>query len=261
MSTKQWGPRSAWMVGGVLTVAFALAAVMVVFTVSSVLVAMAPAQPVVVRTVTAPACLGYIGITYDDGPTEFTPALVTALSAHGMHATFFEIGYKVRNNPEWARAVRAQDDEIGVHTWDHPRLTTLDPGVVAWQLRITVQTIHDATGFTPTLFRPPYGATNPAVRGEASHQGLTEVIWNSDANDWVDGETAEQTNSVIANLKAGDVILMHDADEKAVQSVPLIAATLRSKDLCTGRIVPSTTPVFVWEGLTYNAAVVPWDQQ
>lgn len=259
MSTTKWGPHSGWVVGGVLTIAFALAAVMAIFTVTSVMVASTPV-PVAVRTVTAPVCLGYVGLTYDDGPTAVTPALAQSLADHGLHATFFEIGYKVRDNPEWSRTVRQHGFEIGVHTWDHPRLTDLDPGVVAWQIRITIQTIQDATGFTPTLFRPPYGATNQAIRDEAARQGLTEVIWTADANDWVDGETALQTDDMIAKMKSGDVILMHDQDEKSVQTVALIARTLAAKDLCTGRIVASDTPVYVWEGLTYNAAVVPWEK-
>jgi peptidoglycan/xylan/chitin deacetylase (PgdA/CDA1 family) len=217
--------------------------------------------PVVIHTVTAPVCKGYVGITYDDGPTEFTQPLVDALKRNGLHATFFMIGYKVRDTPGYAAYVRHAGMEIGVHTWDHPHLPTLSPDVINWQISSTVDQIKAATGYTPTLFRPPYGDTNPGIRTIAASQGLTEVIWTTDPDDWVDGETAAQTTKVVAGMKAGDVILMHDADQAAVTAVPLIAQTLAAKDLCAGRIVPTNVPVYVWEGLTYNAGVAPWDRR
>jgi peptidoglycan/xylan/chitin deacetylase (PgdA/CDA1 family) len=250
------------MVAIVLTVAVMLSTSMFVVAVKTLRPSFTrEGAPVVIHTVTTPVCRGYVGLTYDDGPTEVTPALVDALHAHGLHATFFMIGYKVRDTPEIARAVRAAGNEIGVHTWDHPHLPTLAPDVISWQLTSTIDQIKAATNYTPTLFRPPYGDTNPSIRAIAAQNGLTEVIWTTDPDDWVNGETAAQTTKVVAGMKAGDVILMHDADETAVQAVPLIAQALAAKDLCAGRIVASNTPVYVWEGLTYNAAVVPWDRR
>jgi peptidoglycan/xylan/chitin deacetylase (PgdA/CDA1 family) len=250
------------MVCLVLTVAATFTAVMVLVGVKTFgPVLEASGAPVVIETATTPVCKGYVGLTYDDGPTEATPDLVDALVQHGLHATFFEIGYKVRDTPQYARAVRAAGMKIGVHTWDHPHLPTLTPDVINWQITSTVGQIKAATGYTPTLFRPPYGDTNAGIRDIAARDGLTEVIWTVDPDDWVNGETPQQTAKVVAGMKAGDVILMHDADDSAVQAVPLIAETLAAKDLCAGRIVPSNTPVYVWEGLTYNAAVVPWDRR
>jgi peptidoglycan/xylan/chitin deacetylase (PgdA/CDA1 family) len=262
MSSKQWGPYSAWVVCLVLVVAAAFTAVMVLVGVKTFQPTLWMSEaPVEVHTVTTPACKGYVGLTYDDGPTEATPDLVDALARHGLHATFFMIGYKVRDTPQYARAVRAAGMEIGVHTWDHPHLPTLSPDVINWQITSTVDQIKAATGYSPTLFRPPYGDTNAGIRAIAAQNKLTEVIWTVDPDDWVNGETPQQTAKVVAGMKAGDVILMHDADDAAVQAVPLIAETLAAKDLCAGRIEPSNTPVYVWEGLTYNAAVVPWDRR
>lgn len=259
---QRWGPRSALMVAIVLVTAVVLAAGMFAVAVKTLRPSfVAEGAPVVIHTVTTPVCKGYVGLTYDDGPTEVTPALVDALKAHGLHATFFMIGYKVRDTPALAHAVRSAGMEIGVHTWDHPHLPTLAPDAINRQISSTVDQIKAATGYTPTLFRPPYGDTNPTIRAIAAQNGLTEVIWTTDPDDWVEGETVAQTTKVVAGMKAGDVILMHDANEAAVTAVPLIAQALAAKDLCAGRIVASNTPVYVWEGLTYNAAVVPWDRR
>ncbi|HEX4393315.1 MAG TPA: polysaccharide deacetylase family protein [Mycobacterium sp.] len=263
MSNRRWGPYSAWMVAVVLAVAVSVTASLVLVGVRTLRPSFVTTEmaPVMVHTVTTPVCKGYVGLTYDDGPTDATPALVTALRAHGLHATFFEIGYKVRDTPQYTRAVHDAGMEIGVHTWDHPHLPTLSPDVINWQMTSTIDQIKAATGVTPTLFRPPYGDTNQTIRDIAARNGMTEVIWTTDPDDWVDGETVAQTAKVVAGMKAGDVILMHDATDAAVQAVPLIAETLAAKDLCAGRIVPTNIPVYVWEGLTYNAGVAPWDRR
>jgi peptidoglycan/xylan/chitin deacetylase (PgdA/CDA1 family) len=262
MSTRRWGPYSVWVVAGVLWVAVILTAAMVSVGVKTLWPSFSEgAAPVVVHTVTVPVCKGYVGLTYDDGPTEVTPALVDALTRNKLHATFFMMGYKIRDTPQYARYVRSAGMEIGVHTWDHPHLPTLAPDVINWQITSTIDQIKAATGYTPTLFRPPYGDTNASIRAIAAQNKLTEVIWTTDPDDWVDGETIAQTVKVVSSMKAGDVILMHDAGDAAVQAVPLIAQTLAAKDLCAGRIEPSNTPVYVWEGLTYNAAVAPWDRR
>lgn len=256
--TRQWGPYSIWMVGLVLGVTALLAAGIGIVAVKALT---ATPAPVVVHTATSPVCRGYVGLTYDDGPSDITQALVTELADHGLHATFFMIGYKVRDTPDSLRTVLAGGNEIGVHTWDHPHLPTLTPDVINWQITSTIDQIKAATGYTPTLFRPPYGDTNPTIRTIAAQNGLTEVLWTVDPDDWQADATIATTLKAVANMKAGDVILMHDANEASVQAVPLIAKMLAAKDLCPGRIVASNVPVPVWEGLTYNATVVPWDQR
>ena len=107
---------------------------------------------------------GSIALTFDDGPSAFTPQILGMLQRNGVRATFFEVGQQVQVSPGLAREAYQAGDVIGNHTWSHPNLTLLAPSQVRWQLSRTSAAIQRATGVSPTLFRPPYGAINAIVR-------------------------------------------------------------------------------------------------
>src|SRR5437763_8603475 len=61
-----------------------------------------------------------IALTFDDGPSESTPALLEILGKYGAPATFFQCGANVRRVPEIARQVASAGHEIGNHSDSHP---------------------------------------------------------------------------------------------------------------------------------------------
>ena len=217
------------------------------------------AQAAPAKTSAGPAACsaGYVALTYDDGPSDWTWGVSTELKANGLRATFFMIGSKVEQNPATVRKVVADGNIVGNHTFNHPYLTDLTAAEVKKELVDTSSAIRGATGARPKLFRPPYGATNAQIRAIAKDAGMTEVIWTLDTNDW-QGLTTQQVVDVVSTAKAGDVILMHDDSDKDMAAAPLIAQSFASKGLCPGKIVPSTVAVPVWDGLSYYAAVVPF---
>ncbi len=199
-------------------------------------------------------CDGYVALTYDDGPTEITEKLANELSDRGMTATFFLLGESVIKFPEVAKKI-AQNHQIGNHSYGHPHLSELQPKVLTTELNDTNTVIEQATGFKPDLFRPPFGDTNNKITSEVERLGMTEVIWTLDTFDWKDKD-AKTINASLANIKNGDVVLMHDDKSSDIEAIDLIENTLTNKKLCTGKIIPSNIPVKVWDKLTYNAKVI-----
>jgi peptidoglycan/xylan/chitin deacetylase (PgdA/CDA1 family) len=128
---------------------------------------------------------------------------------------------------------------VANHSWTHPNLTTLTEQEVAVEIGRTQWTLLRLTGRWPTLFRPPFGATNDSVRGIASRFGLTEVLWTVDSQDWNGASTAEIVRRASAAVD-GDVILMHDGLATTIEAVGQIAADLRARGLCAGAISPRT---------------------
>src|SRR5258706_8172377 len=61
-----------------------------------------------------------VALTFDDGPSESTPAVLEALARHGVNATFFQVGANARRLPDIARRVAREGHEIGNHTETHP---------------------------------------------------------------------------------------------------------------------------------------------
>ncbi|KAI0268178.1 hypothetical protein BC834DRAFT_868282 [Gloeopeniophorella convolvens] len=137
----------------------------------------------------APA--GVLGVSFDDGPLPPSDKLYAFLQQNQIRATHFYIGVNIIQNwKEFNLAFQNQDD-IAVHTWTHPYMTTLSNADVVAQLGWTLQVIYNSTGGRLARFwRPPYGDTDTRVTAIAKEVfGLTTVVWNQDTNDWSLGES------------------------------------------------------------------------
>ncbi|OME88351.1 xylanase deacetylase [Paenibacillus sp. FSL A5-0031] len=183
---------------------------------------------------------GYVGLTYDDGPNASnTTSLLNALKQAGLRATMFNLGQNAQNNPSLVRDQVNAGMWVGNHSYTHPHMTTLSSSQMSSEITRTQQAIQSATGAAPKLFRPPYGETNATLKSIESQNGLTEVLWNVDSQDW-NGATTAQIVAAAGRLQNGDVILMHDQYQTTLQAIPQIAQNLKSRGLCPGMISTST---------------------
>ncbi|UUU20892.1 polysaccharide deacetylase family protein [Streptomyces sp. DSM 40750] len=187
----------------------------------------------------AAACNGYVGLTFDDGPSGSTSALLNALQRHGLRATMFNQGQHAAANPAQVRAQVAAGMWVANHSYTHPHLTGLNQAQIDSEIARTQRAIADAGGGTPKLFRPPYGETNPTVKLVAARYGLTEIIWNVDSQDW-NGASTDAIVQAAARLTNGQVILMHDWSANTLAAIPRIAQGLSGRGLCAGMISPQT---------------------
>lgn len=170
-----------------------------------------------------------VALTYDDGPSTHTPRLLRTLHRTHAHATFFVLGQEVEKRPELLRQVARGGHEVGVHTWAHQNLTRVSSSAALADLRRTKAIIARHTGRPVTLSRPPYGATNPAVRAAEHRAGLTEVLWTVDTNDWRDRNAGLVTRRVLSSVRANSVVLMHDIHPTTVDAAPAIIAGLKRR--------------------------------
>src|SRR5580692_4208549 len=60
-----------------------------------------------------------IALTFDDGPSESTPAILDALARHGVAATFFQCGANAARLPNIGRAARNGGHEIRTPSQNH----------------------------------------------------------------------------------------------------------------------------------------------
>ncbi|GAA2764715.1 hypothetical protein GCM10010103_37560 [Streptomyces paradoxus] len=185
------------------------------------------------------ACTGYVGLTFDDGPSGTTTRLIDALRRNGLRATMFNQGRYAAANPALVRAQVAAGMWIANHSYTHPHLTRLSQAQIDSEISRTQQAISNAGGGTPKLFRPPYGETNATVKSVAARHGLTEIIWHVDSQDW-NGASTDAIVQSTARLTNGQVILLHDGPANTLAAVPRIAQTLASRGLCPGTISPRT---------------------
>ncbi len=153
-------------------------------------------------------------LTFDDGPhPQGTAAVLELLADKKARATFFLVGEQVARRPPLAAEISAQGHEIALHCHRHRNLLTLPPRAVADDLRRALAAISDATGQMPRLYRPPYGILTAAALAVASRLDLTPLLWSQDGRDWQRRATAESIAArVTRSVRAGDVLLLHDAD-------------------------------------------------
>lgn len=194
---------------------------------------------------------GYVGLTFDDGPSNNTTNVLNALKQAGLRATMFNVGQNAQNNQSLVSAQVAAGMWIGNHSYTHPNMTTLSSSQMSSEITRTQQTIQSITGTSPKLFRPPYGATNATLKSVISQNGLTEVLWNVDSQDW-NGATTAQIVAAVNRMQSGDIILMHDQYQTTLQAIPQIAQNLKSRGLCSGMISSSTGRAVAPDGGTTN---------
>ncbi|CAE6441615.1 unnamed protein product [Rhizoctonia solani] len=170
--------------------------------------------------VTCPDKLAW-GLTFDDGPSPYTPKVLNYLAEKNLKASFYVIGANVVNHPEILQATYLAGHEIASHTWTHSQLTTLTNEQIVAELGWTRKAIQAVIGVTPRYFRPPYGDCDDRVRAIAKGLGMIPVIWTQgfDTDDWsvnsggVATKLMEGYNKMLETLPTlsdGVISLQHD---------------------------------------------------
>lgn len=169
----------------------------------------------------APGAGKTVALTFDDGPSTFTPQILRILRAYDVRATFFQTGAHVSARPGLAAQVAAEGHLIADHTYDHryPREVS---GGWTWayltdQFTRTNRLIRSVAGQQPCFFRPPGGYQTTGMVRAAASRGMSTVMWSVDTEDWKQpGQTsAAFTARIVARATAGSnqshpVLLMHD---------------------------------------------------
>ena len=167
-----------------------------------------------------------VALTFDDGPSAaYTPQILAILNRLHASATFFEEGRHVAGNEALMRQILASGDEIGNHSFDHPRY----PGY--GELASTNSRIREATGFTPCPFRPPYGLIDANVESAARRTRLQTVLWDVDSYDDKHPGAAAIRARVLSLAQPGSIVLMHDGGHhpQTVQALPGVIDGLRAR--------------------------------
>jgi len=157
-----------------------------------------------------------LALTFDDGPSESTPAILDALAKHGVPGTFFQCGANVERLPKIARAVRDGGHEIGNHSHTHSLFCFRSPGFIAADLARAQKTIERHTGSRPVWFRAPFGVRWFGMRRAQARLGLRAVMWTVIGYDW-----KRKADAIIEHMTAGisdgAILCLHDGRELRVR--------------------------------------------
>ena len=171
-----------------------------------------------------------VALTFDDGPGPYTRLVIAKLRKHSVAATFFIVGRNIALVPAATREERALG-AVGDHTFTHPLLTALSPPGAEREIVRTQSALDRSSGGPVFLFRPPYGGRNAQIDAIAHAHGLLEILWTVDSADSLGANYAGIERNVIAGMRPGAIILMHENHGQTVRALLTIFAALQRKHL------------------------------
>ena len=152
-----------------------------------------------------------VALTFDDGPhPKYTAEILDILAEYGVHATFFVIGKNAKEHPDLVLRELAEGHEVGNHTEHHYHTGQIGIGTLRRDMEVCEQTLLEITGVRPTLFRPPEGVDNAAIRQTCEDMGYRMILWCVDTRDWAHNPVGNIVAGVERNTTNGSIILMHD---------------------------------------------------
>ena len=147
-----------------------------------------------------------IALSFDDGPSQWTPAILDLPAAAGARATFFVLGRSIEGQEDVLRRIAAEGHELGNHGHSHRDMRELTGEEILDELRSTADRIEGLGLERPRLVRPPYG--EGVERLERLGAGRV-VLWSVDPCDWR-GDADRVVGVVLAEARDGAVVLLHD---------------------------------------------------
>jgi peptidoglycan-N-acetylglucosamine deacetylase len=171
-----------------------------------------------------------LAFTFDDGPGPYTHYAVKKLAQAHERGTFFVVGTSMEAHPGWLpRELKVAS--IGDHTFTHSDLLELAPPAVATELEQDKRMIERDSGQAVDLFRPPYGAQDPAVNQIAKRLGLLDIMWSYDSRDSLGADWAGIIKNVEADMRPGAIILMHENHGQTIRALTTLLPVLHRRHL------------------------------
>ena len=176
----------------------------------------------------APVAGNVVALTFDDGPNpDSTPAILAILRAANIKATFCIVGYAATHYPKLVRQIHDEGHTLCDHTAHHVMGLGAKPAdVITAEIRDDADIIEKASGVRPLFFRAPGGTWAPNLITEVHHQGMRALGWAVDPADYKRPGAAVITARILAQLRPGAVVLMHDGGGDRSQTVAQLAGLI-----------------------------------
>lgn len=197
-----------------------------------------------------------IYLTFDDGPTASTSALLNILSKYDAKATFFMVGHNITEYPQVVKRMVKEGQGLGLHSMTHVKNKFYkSPSSALQEMNQTNANLFKATQRKTSLIRTPYGSKpyfGKSYRDVVLAQGYHLWDWNVDSEDWKYKNDSQRIyNSVMKQVnqvhkeKGTPVILMHD-QKATLKVLPQILEKLKKNGYEFKAITKDKRPLNFW---------------
>jgi len=209
-----------------------------------------------------------IVLTFDDGPSPHTRAVLDALAQHCTKAIFFPVGKQALRHPEILKEVAAAGHTIGGHTWSHANLASkmswpkraaqkgnaelsMNGGAIE-EIEKGFSAIKLAIGEAPApFFRFPYLQAPKEAMEYMATRNIAVFSHDLDSFDFRKGSPEDVIKSVLSKLerKGKGIILMHDLKQHTATALPQLLSELKAQGYKVVRMRPKTslTTIAEWD--------------
>lgn len=168
-----------------------------------------------------------IALTFDDGPTDYTDAILDVLAANGAKATFFLLGANIDGRGEVLAKMASLGMMIGNHTFNDPDLMYASADEIDREFSATDELIAEYTDLEQAeVVRFPY---NSYTRDGVVVTGRSNILFDCETYDLETDDPNQIVANVNAQLQGGIVIRMHDCKEAVVEALQILLPGLISQ--------------------------------
>lgn len=215
-------------------------------------------------------------LTFDDGPhPPETERVLDVLRERGARATFFLIGSKVSGNEAVLHRMLEEGHALGLHTYSHAgTFPLLSFDKMLADVNEGKRAVESVAGKKISLFRPPFGVTNPTIAKVVRTLGLHTVGWDVRSFDTMFCKSSEHSckqsgysckqsehsckqsgysckqsghdwyvpvvERIMKQVRPGSVILLHDRLDGASELLSLLLDSLAASGYDFTRALPNT---------------------
>lgn len=203
---------------------------------------------------TLPLAPGELVLTFDDGPDPVhTPAILDALDAHCVKATFFVVGRNAARHPDLVAEIWRRGHTIATHSWSHPNLARLGRARAQAQIARGIEAANaalaglEAPDGTPAraapFFRFPGLNHTRALRGWLAARGIATFSCDIGTDDWrpISARTLERRALAMIEARGRGIVIFHDTRARTAAALPAILDKLSKRGYRAVHLVSGTT--------------------
>jgi len=208
-----------------------------------------PAEPVEVERIRSnlDPYRPMIALTFDDGPVQNTALLLDLLENYDARVTFFVLGSQIGEHEDVVKRAFDMGHEIAGHSWSHGNMHRLDEDAIRAEILSAYYAIMAVTGYSPMMFRPPYGNANQLVREVAYELDFAIVNWSVDPRDWQTQNAYLIYHHVMDNVADGLIVVMHE----------WVCATIYAMEYVIPQLIDRGYQLVTVSELFYHSGITP----
>lgn len=169
-------------------------------------------------------------LTFDDGPhNPNTTKTLEVLKKHDVKALFCVIGKNIEGNEHILKQLIDEGHLLANHSYSHAFWFDVWSTKKVTNDLASCQHLINTYQTSPQLFRPPYGVTNPNIAKAVKILNLQSIGWNIRSYDTSTNDIEKITQRILAQLKPGAIILLHDRLDNMPQLLEKLIPAIKEK--------------------------------